>query len=385
MTTVPVWEDGDWAGLPTLDGDLEADVCVVGLGGSGLSAVLELLHAGQRVVGIDAARVGAGAAGRNGGILLGGLPGFHHEVVSRLGRQRSALLYRRTLTELGRMCEETPVAIRRVGSLRIATDAGETDDCIAQLQAMRADDLPVEEYQGPEGHGLLFPYDAAFDPLMRCRILAQDALELGAQLFECTGATEVASGVVTTPTGAIRCRQVIVAIDGRLNRLVPEVSGVIRNVRLQMLATAPTREVTLPRPVYARYGYDYWQQLPDGRVVLGGWRDRTLDTEWSDQAEVTETVQEGLEKILRGRVGVQAEVTHRWAGIVGYTASGLPLVREVHPGVWVIGGYCGTGNILGVLCGRGVAQLVVAGRTGLLDGLDVEPWGGSGTPLATGA
>jgi len=62
-------------------------------------------------------------------------------------------------------------------------------------------------------------------------------------------------------------------------------------------------------------------------------------------------------------------VTHRWAGAVGYSANGLPVVDEVRSGVWAMGGYSGTGNILGALCGRGVAQLAVTGRSELLSEL----------------
>jgi hypothetical protein len=59
---------------------------------------------------------------------------------------------------------------------------------------------------------------------------------------------------------------------GRLESLVPELAGTVRTARLQMLATAPTREIDIPCPVYARYGFDYYQQLPDGSVALGGER-----------------------------------------------------------------------------------------------------------------
>ena len=55
----PVWDDGPDLGLGSLDGPVEADLCVVGLGGSGLSAIGEALAAGRSVVGIDAATVGA--------------------------------------------------------------------------------------------------------------------------------------------------------------------------------------------------------------------------------------------------------------------------------------------------------------------------------------
>ncbi|HWT25696.1 MAG TPA: FAD-dependent oxidoreductase, partial [Solirubrobacteraceae bacterium] len=68
---VPVWGDPRaWRTLPPLRGEVEADVCVVGLGGSGLAAVGAALAAGATVAGVDAGPVGGGAAGRNGGFLL---------------------------------------------------------------------------------------------------------------------------------------------------------------------------------------------------------------------------------------------------------------------------------------------------------------------------
>ena len=48
-------------------GDVLADVCVIGAGYTGLSAALHLAKAGKRVVILEAARVGWGASGRNGG------------------------------------------------------------------------------------------------------------------------------------------------------------------------------------------------------------------------------------------------------------------------------------------------------------------------------
>lgn len=67
LDNVPVWDDRTWRTLAPLDSDLSTEVCVIGLGGSGLTAVSELLDLGRRVVGIDADDVAAGAAGRNGG------------------------------------------------------------------------------------------------------------------------------------------------------------------------------------------------------------------------------------------------------------------------------------------------------------------------------
>lgn len=337
-------------------------MCVVGLGGSGLSAVLRLLELGRSVVGIDAHAVGAGAAGRNGGFFLAGAPAFHH-------RARAADLYRATLAELDRIERETPGVLRRIGSLRLASSPEEEDDCAAQLAAMRADDLPVEPYEGPDGRGLLFPADGAGDPLARCRRLAAAALAGGAGLYEATPALAIDPGRVTTPAGVIACERTIVAVDGGLEHLVPELAARVRSTRLQMLATAPDASVRIPRPVYARWGFDYWQQLPDGRVAAGGLRDRFADEEWDQPAIPTEGVQRAVEAMLRERTGVRAAVTHRWAGSVAFMSGSdpahLPIAEEVRPGVFAIGAYSGTGNVLGALYGRAAADWALTGTLSL--------------------
>lgn len=351
----PLWEDGSGTPLPPLTGTATADVCVIGLGGSGLTAVLELLDRGASVVGVDAGPVAGGAAGRNGGFLLAGLADPYDQVVARLGRERARTLHALTLQELDRVAAATPEAVRRVGSLRVEDDEAGLAACAAQAAALRADGFRVEEHDGPQGRGLLFPDDAAVQPLQRCRLLARRAVSRGARLHEQSPVTEVGSGRVRTAAGRVDCAAVVVAVDGRLELLLPELAGTVRTVRLQMLGTAPTGEVEVPRPVYLRGGHEYWQQLPDRRLVLGGFRDVGGAREETAQAEPAEPVQSALERLLRERLGVTARITHRWAAAVGYTRTGLPYLGQVREGVWAAGGYCGTGNLVGALCGRAAA------------------------------
>ena len=355
MTNIPVWDDTPWTPLPALAGDLEADVCVVGLGGSGLAAVSELLAHGAQVVGLEAASVGGGAAGRNGGLLLAGTAKFYHDAVRAYGRARARRIYELTLGELERITAQTPGA-RQVGSLRLAGSAEEWDDCLAQLTAMHEDGFAVERYDGPEGRGLLFPPDGVFQPLARCRTLARSVQKVGAQLFEQSPVVALSGGEVTTPRGRVTCKAVVVAVDGKLEALLPELSGRVRTARLQMLATAPTQEITLPRPVYVRWGYEYYQQLPDRRIALGGFRDAGGEAEWENSGVPSGVVQGRLEHFLRHDLKVHAPITHRWAAPVGYTESGLPVLEEVRPKLWAVGGYSGTGNVLGALLGRASAR-----------------------------
>lgn len=356
----PVWDDGGWSGLPGLEGDLEAEICVVGLGGSGLAAIHELLRLGRSVVGLDAGPVAGGAAGRNGGFLLAGLAKFYHQTAAEQGRDFAQRVYQATLEQIARMKQETPEAIRLVGSLRIAASEEELQDCMVHLEALRADGFSAEPYEGPEGRGLLIPSDGAFNPLERCRIMAQQALQAGARLFENTPVLRINPPVVQTPQGRVYCQKVLVAVDGRLENVLPELAGRVRTARLQMLATAPAPK-RFSRPVYRRWGYDYWQQLPDGRIALGGMRDAGGEAEWTDQIETTEAIQHRLERLLE-QLDIRASITHRWAASVGYSANGLPIAEEVRPGVWAMGGYSGTGNVVGALLGREIAWAMLGQR-----------------------
>ena len=362
----PVWDVGPAPDLPRLDGDVEVDVCVVGLGGSGLACVRELVRLGARVAGVEAGRIGGGAAGRNGGFLLAGLAPFYHEAVARYGREAARALYQLTLDELDRIEQETPDYIARTGSLRIADSEEEVADCERQLEAMVTDRLPAEWYEGPEGNGLLIHGDGTFQPLARCRTLATLADHEGALLHERSPVTRIDTAGVHTERGVVRARHVVVAVDGCLERLLPELAGRVRTARLQMLATEPTTEIQLSRPVYARWGYDYWQQRPDGAIAMGGARDVAGESEWTTNATPTDVVQRALEKRLRLGLGVHAPISHRWAASVAYTDSGLPVVAEVRPRVWALGGYSGTGNVIGTLLGRGMARWLRSGDDALV-------------------
>lgn len=354
------WDDHDWSPLPALTQDLDVDVCVVGLGGTGLSCISEALSLGaESVVGIDMLDVGAGAAGRNGGLLLSGPVDFHHDAVERLGRARTLQITALTEQEMARIAEETPGVVRVTGSLRIAADAAERDDCARQFDAMRSDGLPVERYEGPEGSGLLFPTDGVMQPLQRCRMLATSLQARGARLFGATAAKSIEPGRVRTDAQTITARHVIVCVDGKLEWLFPELLSSVRTARLQMLAAAPELPLRFPRPVSTRYGYDYWQQLPDGSVLLGGGRDQLLEQEWTTDDTPSAKVQDYLTRLLREKLGVKSEVTHRWAASVAFTDTGLPLIESLGGGVTVLGAYSGTGNLIGAVLGRGAAQLAL--------------------------
>lgn len=363
-----------WPGLPPLPGDLVADSCVVGLGGSGLAAVAALAERGLSVVGIDAGRVAAGAAGRNGGFLLGGPAVYLHTAVEQWGEAAAVQLYRETLLELGHLADQLGAdVVRRVGSIRLAGLPGEPvsdteradrvaelGDCARHAAALRQHGFAVEDYHGPLGRGLYLPDDAAVNPARRALGLAA-ALAPAAGLHEHTRASRVESGRVTTEHGVIAAGAIVVAVDGRLDRLLPHLAGRVRTARLQMLATSPVAAGRLPCPVYGRWGYDYAQQAGDGRLYVGGGRDHFLEREWVRDATPSRDVQGYLDGLAARMAGAPVGVTHRWAASVGYTPDGRPLCTQVAEGVIAIGGYNGTGNLVGPVAARAAVALVLDG------------------------
>ena len=139
--------------------------------------------------------------------------------------------------------------------------------------------------------------------------------------------------------------------------------------RGQVIATEPVPERFFEVPHYGRHGFDYWHQTPDGRVVAGGFRDVSLDSEFTAEEETTAVVQAALEDLVAALLGRPVAVEYRWAGIFGLVFDFVPVVGRVPGavGLWVAGGYSGHGNVLGFGCGRLVARAIVGDRDPLLD------------------
>ncbi len=360
-----LWEDDvERLHFPALNQDVEVDSCVVGLGASGLRAAMHAAERGLTVVGIDAGVIAGAAAGRNGGLMLAGTADFYNDACERLGQVRAAKVYQHTLDEMAHVLPLLEGNARMTGVLRTE----ETDEGLAQatahFEALRRDGFAVEKYDGPQGKGIVIPTDGSFHPVNRAMRFARLAAQMGVRLFENTAAVSVTSNEVRTAGGVISAKHVLVATDGFLRRVLPELVDGVRQVRLQMIATAPDA-IELKHPSYTHFGYDYWQQRPDGRVAIGGGRHHFKTSEFTDDDRPTQALYEYLEKRLRG-LGVTAEITHHWAAIVSYSDNEQPVAREVMPGVWGLGAFNGTGNVIGTMLGRALVDQMIDGRSQIL-------------------
>ncbi|MGZ4277464.1 MAG: NAD(P)/FAD-dependent oxidoreductase [Solirubrobacteraceae bacterium] len=380
IATTPLWQDERYEGRPPLDGDRTCDVCVIGAGIGGIALARRLAAAGVDVLVLEAGVIGAGATGRNGGFFIAGAAPMYDRSVAAFGHARARRIHAATLTaqdEMLQVADEIGADghFRVPGLLRLGVDAAEAQAVRAHFAALDHDGFPavlLEEddlpavLRRPGRAALLTPHDGSVHPVRWVRALAG-----GLAVCEHTRvleppAADVGGAEVRTDRGTVRCDRVVVAADGALATLIPQAAAV-RPRRLQMLATAPVAPGLLTRPVYAREGHEYAQQFADGRVTLGGFSDVDAQASWTSEQTISEPVQARLERWLREELGLDApQITHRWAGVVGYAELALPRVGPA-PGsgerIWGMGGYNGTGHVQGWVAARIVAERLLSGRS----------------------
>jgi glycine/D-amino acid oxidase-like deaminating enzyme len=359
MSTVSYWLDEPSEGLHAAELDGRADVAVVGGGITGCSCALALAEAGLRVRIYEAREIAGGASGRNGGFALRGGAAPYPVLAESIGRNATAELWRWTEAELRALADMAGDAFRATGSLRLAADDEERDELRDEHDALVAagfaaewrEDLPPP-LAGRYPAALFHPPDGVLQPAHLVRRLARRATEAGVAIHERTRIGSVAD------TGA---DTVVVATDGYPSGLLGELEGLIVPTRGQVIATEPIEEMLFEIPHYGRHGFDYWHQRLDGCIVAGGFRDVSLDTEFTADEVTTPVVQAALERFVEEHVGRPLRVDYRWAGIFGMVFDFLPVVGRVpgQDGLWVAGGYSGHGNVLGFACGRLVAQAIL--------------------------
>jgi glycine/D-amino acid oxidase-like deaminating enzyme len=244
----------------------------------------------------------------------------------------------------------------------LAADEKERQELIAEHEALRGDGFDAEWIDEPGGRlagryvgAVLHPRDGGLHPGRWIRRLASHAATAGAELREHDRVESISD---------LDAENVVVASDGYPSGLLGRLDELVQPTRGQVVITEPLAERLYERPHYARHGFDYWQQLPDGRLVIGGRRDVDLEGETTAEESTTPEIQAALEALIRELVGRVPPITHRWSGIFGTSPDALPLVGPVpgHDGVWVSRGYSGHGNVLGLACGDLVAKAILGQR-----------------------
>ena len=396
MKHEPVWADVSMPEAPMLRGRLRTDVAIVGGGLTGLSTAYHLAaaHPGLRIAVLEASTFGAGASGRNTGMLGPGVGQSLAALVGRLGPQAAAALYRETLhaVSLARaLIERERIAcdLQMTGQLLRAGSIGDRRRLARQAALMQALDLPVEVQaeatspdlpRAPGGPGdgpaaLRLPHAGVLHPGKLVAGLCARAAARGVQLYQHARVQAIGDGrplhLSLGGGDEVIADHVVVATAGYTAGL-GLLRGRVLPVHLQALATAPLPAGALRAlrwsgregVVEARRLFNYFRLTADDRLVFGGgapryhWRGRPPADE---NPRALATLRRELAATFPGEIA-RLPITHLWTGVIGYTLDALPSIGRDprRPGVVHALGWCGHGLALSVAAGEWMSRLIFA-------------------------
>ncbi len=405
--------DAPLARRPTLTGDVDVDVAIVGAGLTGLWTAVALLGADPtlRVLVVEREMVGFGASGRNGGWCVGELAGGLEGAVAASGRDAGIRMTRAiidTVDEVGRAVDDEGIdcGFTRGGVIRLARTVAQV-----QRQRVEVDDhhhhgfggdvLRVLDADQASRHlratdvlgGVLYRPGARVQPARLVRGLADASERRGATIVEGTAATAIlgrAGGSrarVVTDHGTITADVVVRATEAYTRDLAGLRRTIVPLYSL-MVATEP-----LPDDTWNEIGLRdmetfaddrrmviYGQRTADGRLAFGGrgapYRFGSgIDAATEGSSRIHDRIIATLRELLPA-VG-DARITHRWGGVLGVPRDWRPSVGlDRSTGVAWAGGYVGEGVAASNLAGRTLADLITGADTDLVS----LPWVGHRSP-----
>ncbi len=387
------WWADDQPAYPPLAQDLDVDVIIVGGGITGLTLAYTLAAQGSLVAVLDAGRLAGEASGRNAGFLLAIPAEPYAERIALWGRDgaRAVLqIGRRTHQRIAHLAQTLHIDCdyRLTGSLRLTRTEEESEDMRGSLPELRHDGFPMREISledvlPPHARGRFHaafdvPEDGVVHPVRFQHGLAAEAKRLGAQVHEGSRVSGARwqDGVWNAQANghSVRGRTLVLATNAFAPELVPSLRPLIVPRRGQMLSTAPVEYRFDPRPVYANYGYQYWRQMPDGRMVIGGWRNTAFDTESVYDNDTTPGIQNSIEQGLKDLLPEGVTIEHRWAGTMGFARDGRPLVGWLDAAhhLAICAGFTGHGMGMAAACTEDLAEILAFKRAPAIASFDPQ-------------
>ncbi|MEX0404518.1 FAD-binding oxidoreductase [Aquibium sp. LZ166] len=388
---------GERPEYPSLDGDLTADVVIVGGGFTGLSAAAHLAKSGVDVVLIEAHRFGDGASGRNGGQLGTGQRAGAEEMEAEYGFERAKALFdlaEEAKANLLEFAETNGIEIDfRPGHLNVTHKKRELPEFEEHAEAMTVrfgyphlsimDSAETAERVGSTQYvgGVRDTGTGHIHPLKLVVGTARVAAAAGAKLFENTKSTGITSNGgkirVGTASGSITADKCLIATNAYGADLEPVSAAHIMPIGSFIGATVPLGDDSpvLPGGESAsdsRFVVRYFRKSPDGRLLFGGREIYAVD----DPKDIAIHIRRQIAEIYPALKDV--EITHAWGGYVGITLPRKPFVREVMPNVISAGGYSGHGVMLSNFTGKLYAEAVAGNRDRLklIEDLKIPPFPG---------
>ncbi|SFT84028.1 FAD-binding oxidoreductase [Mesorhizobium sp. YR577] len=387
-------------GLPAfrapLPGDLEADVCIVGAGYTGLWTAYYLKKADPsiRIAIVEKEFAGFGASGRNGGWLSGGF-GWSREKYLKTSTRGAVIDMQRamygTVEEVISVTEAEGIDadILRTDNITVATNKPQLDRARAEYEEAKAWEMPADRIEFLSAadarariaiHNVQGAYVlrgmARVQPAKLVRGLSDAVERLGVPIYEQTTVTGIEKGKVTTNRGTVRAPIIIRATEGFT-------AGIPGNERLWLplnsaqIITEPVSDALWDEIGWkghellgdAAHAYCYAQRTREGRITMGG---RGVPYRYGSQTDVRgQTQQLTIEKLhaILARLLPQTKnlrIDHAWCGVLGVprdwcTTAGL----DPETGIGWAGGYVGLGVSSSNLSGRTLRDLILRRDTEL--------------------
>ncbi|MCI1010895.1 FAD-binding oxidoreductase [Pseudomonas oryzihabitans] len=360
---------------PVLQGNVDSDVCIIGAGYTGLSTALFLLEHGFSVTVLEAARVGFGASGRNGGQIVNSYSRDIDTIERQLPAKQAQLLGEMAF-EGGRIIRER---IARYGIQCDLKDGGVfaalTGKQLGHLEAQQKlweryghtqlqllDKASIGKVVGTDRYlgGLLDMSGGHIHPLNLALGEAAAVASLGGKIYEQSAATRIDRGanpVVHTAQGQVKARFVVVAGNAYLGGLVPELAAKSMPCGTQVLTTEPLSEELarslLPQDYCVEdcnYLLDYFRLSADRRLIYGG----GVVYGARDPADIEAIIRPKMLQTFPQLKGVKIDFT--WTGNFLLTLSRLPQVGRLGDNIYYSQGCSGHGVTYTHLAGKVLAE-----------------------------
>lgn len=377
--TVAYWQDRS-AEQPART----VDVAIIGAGIAGASTAwwLKRLAPELKVVIVDRGDIASGASGRNAGFVTCGSVEHFSRECDRHGEATALELWRMCQDNLSLLEEHIGAAgiecgLKRSGTYSLAgtphelVELGRSAERLAKLgvrvKTLDADtvcrDLGATGFHG----GVLYQDDGEVHPVALVRgIIANCGVEVLTH-HEVHSIDNNREGVtLRTRLCDIHASVAVMATNGYSADLHPFFQDKIFPTRGQILVTEPVKPF-LPAPCYANFVLDYFRQLADGRMLIGGFRQLAKETEVGTADVVQPEIHAALETFLRKHFPALADlkVAYRWSGTMGFSIDGLPLIGAI-PGrsdLFCVAGFTAHGIGWGFKAGQLMARLLMKGET----------------------
>ena len=371
---------------PRLEGSLQADVCVIGGGFTGLSAALNLAEQGLDVVLLEAERIGFGASGRCGGLIGSGQRKDVLETERQFGLERSRLLW--DFAELAKQDIRDRVANHhidcdlqygQVEGIHKKGYLGESQK-LADVLAERYDYPHCKALSRDETREYVNTWDflegfwdgqaMTIHPLNYSLGLARAASDAGVRIFENSRVTRYSRtdpAEIETDQGKVTASFIVLACNGYLGKLEPRTAGKIMPINNFMIATEPLGEERARSVINGRFGVhdtrfvvNYFRMSDDHRLLFGGGENYRPGF----PSDIASFVRPHMLELFPQLDDVA--IDYAWGGTLSVTVNRLPHVGRLEPNVFFGQGYSGHGISIASFAGRTIAE-AIGGTAGKFD------------------